>query len=172
MVATFLSRLADYGVQVVRIGAPGEIGPAVKARIAEHGLARLAVPDDFPPEWRPAGAELVEDRELSYRELDNVQGALTGAACAIAQTGTIALDGGPAQGRRALTLLPDYHLCVVFASQVVDLVPEAIQRLAPAAAEGRPVTFLSGPSATADIEFERVVGVHGPRTLDVVFVDA
>lgn len=99
-------------------------------------------------------------------ELDDADTALTGCALAIAETGTIVLDGGPLSGRRALTLIPDHHVCIVRADQVVSSVPEAFERLEP----GRPITFVSGPSATSDIELQRVEGVHGPRRLDVVVV--
>ena len=110
------------------------------------------------------------DAGLAPHELDALDGALTGCALAIAETGTIVLDAGAAQGRRALTLVPDYHLCVVAEDAVVDLVPEAVERLQPAVEEGRPLTLVSGPSATSDIELNRVEGVHGPRTLHVVIV--
>jgi L-lactate dehydrogenase complex protein LldG len=117
------------------------------------------------------GVELVvADPPLGPRDLDALDGVLTGCAAAIAQTGTIVLDGAGESGRRAITLVPDLHLCIVRASQVVPAVPDAIAAVAPAVAEGRPVTFVSGPSATADIELNRVQGVHGPRTLDVFLV--
>jgi L-lactate dehydrogenase complex protein LldG len=121
--------------------------------------------------WFPAGVELVsDDPPLSPRDLDGLDGVLSGCALAIAETGTIVLVGGGVSGRRALTLVPDLHLCVVRADQVVPAVPDAVAAVAGPVAEGRPVTFVSGPSATADIELERVQGVHGPRRLDVFVV--
>jgi L-lactate dehydrogenase complex protein LldG len=121
--------------------------------------------------WAPDGVELVaDDPPLGAGDLDAVDGVLSGCALAIAETGTIVLDGAGASGRRALTLVPDLHLCVVRADQVVPAVPDAVAALEPAAHDGRPITFVSGPSATADIELNRVQGVHGPRTLDVFVV--
>ena len=116
---------------------------------------------------RPApGVTLLADDGLSPGALDAVDGVLTTAALAIAETGTIILDGGPGQGRRALSLVPDYHLCLLQAGQIVGIVPEALDRLPP----GRPYTWISGPSATSDIELDRVQGVHGPRTLEVILI--
>ena len=116
------------------------------------------------------GLELVEDAGLSVDQLDALDGALTGCAVAIAETGTFVLDGGVGQGRRALSLVPDLHVCVVREDQVVGLVPEAVGELEEAVRAGRPLTFVSGPSATSDIELDRVEGVHGPRVLHVVLV--
>ncbi len=116
----------------------------------------------------PSGVELVEDDGLGAAELDALDGALTTCAAACADTGTIALDGGAGQGRRAISLVPDLHVCVVRADQVVETVPELIARLEPSAREGRPIVLVSGPSATSDIGLERVEGVHGPRRLVVI----
>ena len=165
----FAERVAEYRARVVRLAAP-ELAGALADACGERGAGRSGVPADLPAEWRPDGVELVVDRELPAPALDRLDGALTGCALGIAETGTVVLDGGPAQGRRALTLVPDYHLCVVRDEQLVELVPEAIERLEPAARDGRPITFVSGPSATSDIELSRVEGVHGPRTLDVFVV--
>ena len=114
------------------------------------------------------GLELVEDAPLSVPELDGLDGALTGCALGIAEVGAFVLDGGPGQGRRALSLVPDLHICVVREDQVVGLVPEAVARLEGSVKAGRPLTFVAGPSATSDIELDRVEGVHGPRTLHVI----
>jgi L-lactate dehydrogenase complex protein LldG len=121
------------------------------------------------PQW---GREEGRGRFLSKERLDSVQGVLTACAVGIAETGTIVLDGGVAQGRRVLTLLPDYHLCVVFTHQLVDDVPQALAGLLDEVKQRRaPITFISGPSATSDIELSRVEGVHGPRTLEVILVE-
>lgn len=166
-----IDRLRDYKAQVQEVNAP-ELPAAIAAACARRGVRRLIVPVDLPPEWQPPGLDILKDESLTKEQLDSSDGVLTGCALAIAQTGTIALDDGPTQGRRAITLVPDYHLCVVRTDQIVDLVPEAIARLdAPAGKARRPITFISGPSATSDIELSRVEGVHGPRTLEVLIVD-
>jgi L-lactate dehydrogenase complex protein LldF len=169
VIARFSDRVGEYRA-TVRNATRDELGTVLAEMAAQTGAERLAIPADLPPEWRPSGPELVEDDGLSAHALDALDGALTGCALAIAETGTIVLDGGRAQGRRALTLVPDYHLCVVEADAIVATVPEAVRSLEPAVREGRPLTFISGPSATSDIELNRVEGVHGPRTLHVVVV--
>jgi len=170
IVALFAERVAEYRASVHRVTRPAELGAAAAAICAALGATRLGVPPDLPDDWRPRGPELVEDHGLGPRELDGLDGALTGCAVAIAETGTFVLDGGRAQGPRALTLVPDLHVCVVAAEQVVGIVPEAVARLEPAVLAGRPLTFVSGPSATSDIELDRVEGVHGPRVLHVIVV--
>jgi L-lactate dehydrogenase complex protein LldG len=166
-VQLFVERAGEYRARVRRVPTDG-IGEAVAQACGERAVARLAVPPDLPPAWLPAGVELLTG-PLTAAELDAADGVLTGCALAIAETGTVALDGGQGQGFRALTLVPDYHLCVVRADQIVSTVPEAIAGLAQAVRERRaPITLISGPSATSDIEFRRVEGVHGPRTLDVL----
>jgi L-lactate dehydrogenase complex protein LldG len=172
LIERFTDRLVDYKARVARV-TEEELGRAIAAACVARGVRRLVVPGDLPAHWAPADIELLRDTggALSTEQLDARDGVLTGCALGIAQTGTIMLDGGPAQGRRVLTLLPDYHLCVIRADQIVELVPEAIARLAPAVREQRrPITLISGPSATSDIELSRVEGVHGPRTLEVLIV--
>jgi L-lactate dehydrogenase complex protein LldG len=159
----FAERVADYRAIVHRVSA-ADLVPALAKALAGK---RIVAPVDLPPEWLlPSVQWLPDDPTLSIDELDGADGVLTGCSVGIADTGTIVLDAGAAQGRRSLTLLPDYHLCVVFAEQVASTVPEALARLDPT----RPLTFISGPSATSDIELDRVEGVHGPRTLEVIIV--
>jgi L-lactate dehydrogenase complex protein LldG len=156
-------RLADYRATVRRV-AEAELSAA----IGELARGRVGVPPGLPVAWRPAGA--VEDHGLGPHELDALDGVVTGCTVAIAETGTLVLAAGPAEGRRALTLVPDLHVCVVRAAQVVETVPEAFAALGGSAR--RPLTFVSGPSATSDIELKRVEGVHGPRRLVVIVVES
>ena len=166
----FIERVAEYRASVRRV-VPAELPAAIASALAARSIRRLVVPVDLPDDWIPPGVEPLRDRGLTNEQLDTSDGVLTGCALGIAQTGTIALDGGPGQGRRVLTLLPDYHLCVIRDDQVVGLVPEAVARLHDAAYRlRRPITWISGPSATSDIELNRVEGVHGPRTLEVLVV--
>jgi L-lactate dehydrogenase complex protein LldG len=171
IVARFAERTAEYDAKVHRVGRdelPGTIEEILKRR----GVKRLVIPPYLPRGWIPEDTETLRDTahsRLTEQELDEADGVLTDCALGIAQTGTIVLDAGRAQGRRALTLLPDYHLCVVREERIVGLVPEAFAKLEETIkAEGRAITFISGPSATSDIELNRVEGVHGPRTLEVL----
>ena len=165
VVAEFVERVEEAGGTVV---TATDTRAAIAAVLSRHGASRVVVAADLPEDVRPAGVELVEDGGLSPRELDALDGAVTTCAAACADTGTIALDGGPGQGRRAITLVPDLHVCVVAREQIVETVPELFERLAASAREGRPIVLVSGPSATSDIGFERVEGVHGPRRLVIV----
>ena len=162
-----VERLVDYRA-LVRRATTAMVAATVVAALTERGARRVAVPEGILPEGLDRlepGIELVgDDPPLTPAQLDGLDGVLTGSAVAIAETGTIVLDGGPGQGRRILSLVPDYHLVVVTAAQVVAGVPEALARLDPA----RPQTWISGPSATSVIELDRVEGVHGPRTLEVI----
>jgi L-lactate dehydrogenase complex protein LldG len=162
----FEERLLEYQARVRRC-APGDVQQFVTTALADRGASRVVVPAGLEIEIA-AGIDVVVDHgQLSAAELDTVDGVITLAAVAIAETGTVVLDGSRGQGRRAITLVPDYHLCIVRAGQVVETVPEAVARLRPQ----RPLTWISGPSATSDIELSRVEGVHGPRTLEVLLVE-
>lgn len=167
----FCAMVEDYNARVHRT-APSDLAETIGRLCREGELRRLVVPRGLPAGWRPDGIDLIEDHDLAVSELDGVDGVLSGCAAAIAQTGTIVLDGGGRSGRRAITLVPDHHLCVVEAEQVLGLVAEAIAHVAGAVLERRaPITLVSGPSATSDIELDRVEGVHGPRVLAVVLVE-
>ena len=167
--SAFCERVAEYRATVQRVERGG-LADAVAEACERHGARRSPCPRgrraDLP------GVELVvDDPPLSARDLDGLDGVLTGCALAIAETGTIVLDGGARSGRRALTLVPDLHLCVVERRPIVPAVPDAVRALGQAVAEGRPITLVSGPSATSDIELDRVEGVHGPRRLEVFVVE-
>jgi len=160
--------LADYRAVVHRCTA-GDLAATLAGILAARGARTVLVPAGLDDGWLAAAdAERIPDRaEDTPHRLDRVDSVVTGCAVAIAETGTIVLDGGPGQGRRRITLVPDHHICVVrVPEQVVSSVPQALERLAPTS----PLTWVSGPSATSDIELDRVEGVHGPRTLEVVLV--
>ena len=166
-VARFVERVGEYRADVREVSQTA-LPEALAGLLA--GTARLLIPPGLPPGWlTELGATIdvvVDDGLLGPRELDGFDAVVTGCAVGIADTGTIILDAGEDQGRRAITLVPDRHVCVVRADQVVETVPEGLSRVDPA----RPLTLVSGPSATSDIELNRVEGVHGPRVLDVIVV--
>jgi L-lactate dehydrogenase complex protein LldG len=159
-----VDRLVDYKATVIG-AAPADVPAAIARGLSDAGVrGRVIVPTGLPEGWCPDGVP--DEPGFTPHDLDGFAAVVTASAAACAMTGTIALDGSPDQGRRAITLVPDVHVCVVAAPQVVETVPELLARLEPT----RPTTFVSGPSATSDIELERVEGVHGPRTLVVVLV--
>ena len=169
-VAMFVERVEDYQATVIRTG-PGGVAAAVAKSL--DGARRVVVPAGFNASWVPEGIDVVLDEPvLSSADLNEVEAVLTSAVLGIAVTGTIVLDHTEGQGRRALTLVPDLHVCVLTEDQIVGDVPEAVGRLSPSVDAGRPLTWVSGPSATVDIELIRVHGVHGPRTLRVVLVES
>jgi L-lactate dehydrogenase complex protein LldG len=166
VVDRFEERVSDYQATVRRCRTD-EVAEVVAAMVNGRGARRIGVPEGFPAAWSAKLPEPVSDcPPLELSALDALDGIVTTCAVAIAETGTIVLDTGPGQGRRALTLVPDYHLAIVAADLIVAGVPDAVARLDPV----RPLTWISGPSATSDIELTRVEGVHGPRTLDVLVV--
>ncbi|MEV6344007.1 LUD domain-containing protein [Actinoplanes sp. NPDC051851] len=154
-----VDRLTDYKATVHRVDES-----QIAVTVAGIVSGTVVVPGELPQAWRPAGA--LADDGLTQEQIAAADGVLTAAAVAVAETGTIVLNAAPDQGRRMLTLLPDIHVCVVRATQVVASVPEALARLDPT----RPLTWISGPSATSDIELNRVEGVHGPRNLHVILI--
>jgi L-lactate dehydrogenase complex protein LldG len=164
-----VGRLHDYDAQVLRVGRDG-VRDGAAQMLAARGVRRMVIPAGLRAEWMPDGFEFVVDEGMAAAELDAVDGVMTASTLAIAETGTIVLQGVAGQGRRSVSLVPDYHLCVVDAASVVETVPEAMARLQGTA--GLTTTFISGPSATADIEMTRIKGVHGPRFLDVLLVGA
>jgi L-lactate dehydrogenase complex protein LldG len=162
-VETFIERLHHYEARSRRV-AEGDLDATVRAALQERAATRVVTPEGIPEAWLEGIEPLGDMPPLDPHTLDSSDGVITTCAVAIAETGTLVLDGSIGMGRRILSLVPDYHLCVVRAEQIVGSVPEAIARLDPR----RPLTFVSGPSATVDIELVRVGGVHGPRRLEVI----
>jgi L-lactate dehydrogenase complex protein LldG len=187
-VELFVERLSDYGVRVARV-KPSGVGATVRQVLEERGVTTLAVAEGIPPLWLRALSGTVKvlmdpsigpfgslsrsgSGFIRRNLLESCDAVLTLCSMAIAETGTMVMDSGVGQGRRVLTLLPDCHVCIVGAVQIVETVQEAIDLLTPGVKDWRsPVTFISGPSATSDIELERVEGVHGPRNLVVILVE-
>lgn len=160
-------RLRDYDAHVVRAGRE-EVAAAVAKILTGRGKRRMVIPEGVPSGWLPDNFEFVTDTGMTAADLDGFDGVMTGSTVAIAETGTVVLQSVAGQGRRAVTLVPDYHLCLVNAADVVRTVPAAMDRLRGTAELA--TTFFSGPSATADIEMTRIKGVHGPRHLDVILI--
>ena len=165
VVELFKHRLQEYGATVAQC-RPSDVAQSVAKRLAAQGKQRLLVSEGVSAEWLPPGFEFVVDQGFTARGLDSFEGIVTSSTLAIAETGTVVLQNVSGQGRRAATLVPDYHLCLVRLEDIVETVPEAIDRIRNLAALA--TTFISGPSATADIEMTRIKGVHGPRVLDVI----
>jgi L-lactate dehydrogenase complex protein LldG len=166
-----IDRLVDYRA-LVRQCSPDDLAAEIADTLGQRSPQTVVAPAGLDLSWTASiSAQVITDGsatddQLSVSELDAADGVVTGCAVAIAETGTLILDGSAGQGRRVLTLIPDYHLCVVFPDQIVADVPQALARLEAT----RPLTMISGPSATSDIELNRVEGVHGPRTLEVIIV--
>lgn len=176
VVGEFVEKVIDYKAAVARVNS-ADVGQAiVDGLVATGATSSVVVPPQLDQGWvdaiRDHGLEVRTDSaELSHEELNQTDAVVTAATSAIADTGTIVLMHGPTEGRRAISLVPDRHICVVLASQVVSDVPESIAAVKPAIVEGQPMTMISGGSATSDIELSRVDGVHGPRQLHVIVVD-
>lgn len=170
----FAEAVADYEASVLRVHA-SDLADTIARVLQDNDCRSVIVPDGVDEEWTGSlgtAPEVVRDTpSLAPADLDRIDAVLTASAVGIATTGTIVLDHRADQGRRALTLVPDVHVCVVRTDQVVEDVPDAVARLRPDPQDARPLTWISGPSATSDIELERVEGVHGPRTLVVLLVE-
>ncbi len=169
LLALAVERVEDYKAQV-KVVLPSELTATIQTAIKNNSIQNLVVPEGIPNHWLPQNTTVLPDKNFSHEMLNNTDGVLTGCALLIAETGTIVLNHGQHQGRRAISLIPDYHLCVVLQSQIVDNLPSAMRLLHASVLAARPITFISGPSATSDIELSRVEGVHGPRTLEVIVV--
>jgi L-lactate dehydrogenase complex protein LldG len=174
VVDLFAERVAEYKAKVSRISSEEKIKASIRDACRQREVKKLVIPEGFSLDWLPEGFPLIQDSAddlISHQELNQADGVVTTSALGVAETGTIILDAGPGQGRRALTLIPDYHLCIVREEQIVELIPEAFDHFQEKVSqEGAPITMISGPSATSDIELNRVEGVHGPRVLDVLII--
>lgn len=163
----FCDRLHDYGASVYG-SEESSIHQAVGTALGKRGLKSILTGKDFPGGWIPAGFDFSTDSDFDYQQINAFDGVVTPCALAIAETGSIIMRHAEEEPRRAVSLIPDYHLCIVFAEQIVETVPEAIRLMATMG--NVPLTTIAGPSATSDIEMTRIKGVHGPRILDVILV--
>ena len=165
-IALMIERLREYDAEVVE-STPAALPSVIAAQLAASGKHIFVVPPALPAEWLAKGFDWKIDNNLTTAEIELAEGVVTTAFCGVADSGTIVLHHSPAEGRRVLTLLPDWHLCILRASQVVETLPEYFDRC-----QQPPIlaTTISGPSATADIEMTRIKGVHGPRFLHVILV--
>jgi L-lactate dehydrogenase complex protein LldG len=163
-------RLLDYDAEILEVETEAELSATVKSALDHAGERRVLAAEAFPKAWLPQGVEVVVDTQLAIESMDGITAVVTTCELAIASTGTLVLVHDGAQGRRAITLLPDRHICLVRRNQVFELVPEAMEALAPRSHMA--MTTISGPSATSDIEMTRIRGVHGPRRLTVVLYGA
>ncbi|MBK8446667.1 MAG: lactate utilization protein C [Micropruina sp.] len=175
LLGLFVERVEDYKA-IVSWVVPNEVPVRIANALTDHGATSAVLPAGAPAEWHEAVAAagiavVTDDPVLSHAELDATGGVVTASRVGIAETGTIVLDHAADQGRRALSLVPDLHVCVIRSDQVVSDVPEAVARLQASIDTRQPLTWISGPSATSDIELNRVEGVHGPRTLHVLLVN-
>lgn len=165
-----IDRLVDYDTEILQIQSETQIAAAIAQTLEQHHETRAVAPAQFPPAWLPSSPAITLDHSLSPNSIEDAQAVITTCEVAIASTGTIILVHEGAQGRRLLTLLPDHHICILRRDQIVELVPEALARVAPRSRS--PITTISGPSATSDIEMTRIRGVHGPRRLTVILYGA
>jgi L-lactate dehydrogenase complex protein LldG len=165
-VALFIDRLVDYDTEIIEVASASDIPSAIATALANASETRALVPTAFPPAWLPTTATFIPDDNLPTPSIEGIPAVVTTCEAAVASTGTLILVHEGAQGRRVLTLLPDHHICLVRRNQVFELLPEALTAISPSAT--RPITTISGPSATSDIEMTRIRGVHGPRHLTVI----
>jgi L-lactate dehydrogenase complex protein LldG len=169
IVAQFVEYARDYKANVVEISRE-DVKRTVADLLKKAGSQKVVVPPDLSGDYLPSGFEIQKDDNIEAKDLDTIDASVTCCAAGVAETGTFVLDGGEGQGRRALTLVPDHHICLIKADQIVDSVEEAVANLYDSVVAGRPLTWVSGPSATSDIELTRVEGVHGARRLDIVVI--
>jgi L-lactate dehydrogenase complex protein LldG len=167
--ALLIERLREYDAEVVET-TPAELPAVIKAQLTASGRHYFLAPEGLPSAWMASGFDWKIDRNLETAEIEKAEGVVTAASCGIADSGTIVLHHAANEGRRVVTLLPDWHLLILLASQVVETLPEYFDRCKQSLGIPHLATYISGPSATADIEMTRIKGVHGPRYLAVILV--
>ncbi len=165
-IALMIERLREYDAEVLE-STPENLVASIRAQLTGSGKHRFVLPEGLPVDWLVTGFDWKVDNGLATADIEHAEGVVSAAFCGVADSGTIVLHHSTTEGRRVITLLPDWHLCILRASQVVETLPEYFDRCPQPPAL---VTWISGPSATADIEMTRIKGVHGPRILHVILV--